>query len=145
LKGRTQPLSIILDNIPSIINYGIINSNLKKYFSKLFPGPYTILIPKLKSDLSPLVTYGSQNVGIRIPNHNFPINLVERLKRPIITTSINRHGNQPLNDISQVEIDFPDIAIFEDNIIKNSLGSTIIDFSKNPPDIIRKGDGKYPL
>ena len=145
LKGRTQPLSIILENIRDIINYGIIKSNFKKNISKLFPGPYTILIPKSESDLSPLVTYGSQNIGIRIPDHPFPVKLVEKLKRPIITTSINRHGNEPLNDISQVELDFPDIAIFEDNIIKKSVGSTIIDFSKNPPEIIRKGDGKYPL
>ena len=145
LKGRTQPLSIILENIDNIINYGIIDSKLKNNISNIFPGPYTIIIPKSASDLSPLVTYGSPNVGIRIPDHPFPAKLVKKLKRPVITTSINRRGKEPLHDVSQVEIDFPDIAIFEDNNIKISLGSTIIDFSKDPPEIIRKGDGKFPL
>ena len=67
------------------------------------------------------------------------------LKKPIITTSINRHGHEALNDVTQVEIDFPNIDIFEDSKHTPSKGSTIIDFCTSPPDIIRQGDAPYPF
>ena len=87
----------------------------------------------------------SPKVGIRIPDHFFPIRLVSLLNKPIITTSINRHGDESINDVTQVEIDFPNIDIFEDSNHKQSKGSTIIDYSKNPPQVIRAGDGQFPL
>ena len=67
------------------------------------------------------------------------------LEKPIITTSINRHGNEPLNNVTQVEIDFPNVDIFEDSNHMQSKGSTIIDFSIVPNKIIRQGEGPYPL
>ena len=70
--------------------------------------------------------------------------LIKLLNKPIVTTSINRHGTEALNDVTQVEIDFPNIDILEDSNHFPSKGSTIIDFSISPYQIIRKGDGPYP-
>ena len=67
-----------------------------------------------------------------------------KYKKPIITTSINRHETDPINDVTQVEIDFPNIDIFEDSKHTPSKGSTIIDFSTSPYKIIRQGDGPFP-
>ena len=122
-----------------------MNEHQQSEIQKLFPGPYTVLLKKKVSELSPLITLDSTLIGIRIPKHPFPIQIVEALGKPIITTSINRHGTEPLKDISQVAIDFPDIVIFEDQIVKNSKGSTIIDMTQNNPKVVRVGDGKYPL
>jgi len=144
LKGRSQPLSIILKDVEDIPNYGILPKGDFKEIKKLLPGPYTILITSLKSDLSPLVCNTSPKIGIRIPDHFFPLELSKAFKKPIITTSINRHGNEPLNDVTQVEIDFPNVDIFEDNKHKPSKGSTIIDMSVNPFNIVRQGDSPFP-
>ena len=83
----------------------------------------------------------SPYIGIRIPKHSFAINLVKKLKRPIITTSINMHGKEPINEVKKINSTFPKITIFSDENNKRSLGSTIIDFSKKNPEIIRQGDG----
>ena len=114
------------------IRYEILQNNLKNFFHT-------------EDNLSPLIQNGSTKIGLRIPNHSFPIKLTKLLKKPIVTTSINRHGNEALNDVTQVEIDFPNIDIFEDVNHNPSKGSTIIDFSKTPYQIIRQGDGIFPL
>ena len=145
LKGRAQPLSIIIQAIDEINNYGYLESVFESEILKIFPGKYTILLQAKTNKLSPLVQNGSTKIGIRIPDHFFPINLVKLLGRPIITTSINRHGKDPLNNVTQVEIDFPNIDIFEDQEHSPSIGSTIIDYSNSPPVLIRQGDGLYPL
>jgi len=145
LKGRVQSLSIVLESITQMHNYADFYGEVELEINKLLPGAYTVLLPSLNSNLSPLVQNGSPNIGIRIPGHFFPIQLVKILGNPIITTSINRHGNEPINDITQVEIDFPNIDIFEDKNHTPSNGSTIIDYSASPSVLVRHGDGPYPL
>ncbi len=144
LKGRSQPLSIVLENVSAISTYAEITPEIETELEDLFPGEYTVLLPSIKSDLSPLVFNSSPLVGIRIPFHFFPLQLVKEFRKPVITTSINRHGTTPLNDVTQVEVDFPNVDIFEDNDHTPSQGSTIIDMSQNPFKIIRQGDGNYP-
>ena len=145
LKGRVKPLSIVLESIDHMYDFAEFEDGVKSEINKLFPGAYTVLLPSKKNNLSPLVQNGSPSIGVRIPDHFFPVQLVKLLGKPIITTSINRHGTDPLNDITQVEIDFPNVDIFEDSNHTPSKGSTIIDYSTSPPEVIRDGDGPYPL
>ena len=145
LKGRVQPLSIVLESIEQIHDYAELNGDIQAEMDLFFPGRYTVLLPAKQNKLSPLVQNGSPKIGIRIPDHFFPIKLIQLLKKPIITTSINRHGKQALNDVTQVEIDFPNVDIFEDRNHTPSIGSTIIDFSILPRSIVRQADAPYPL
>ena len=145
LKGRIQPLSIVLESVEHMHDFAEFQGEIEDKVNNLFPGAYTVLLPAESNELSPFVQNGSPNIGVRIPDHFFPIKLVKMLGKPIITTSINRHGNDPLNDVTQVEIDFPNVDIFEDSSHTPSKGSTIVDFSTSPPKVIRDGDGPYPL
>ena len=145
LKGRIQPLSIILESVEHMHDFAEFQDKIETEVNNLFPGAYTVLLPAESNELSPFVQNGSPNIGVRIPDHFFPVKLVKMLEKPIITTSINRHGNDPLNDVTQVEIDFPNVDIFEDSSHTPSKGSTIVDFSTSPPKVIRDGDGPYPL
>ena len=145
LKGRSQPLSIIISSIEKINEYAKLNDNQFHEIKKYLPGKYTALIDAKKNNLSPLIQHRSPKIGIRIPNDPFSILLTKLLKKPIVTTSINRHGNEALNDVTQIEIDFPNIDIFEAEKHNISNGSTIIDFSQFPNKLIRKGDGQFPL
>ena len=150
LKGRIQPLSIIVSNIKDINQYAIISNEIKKYLTKYLPGPYTLLLPKNNSnlsDLSDLITYDSKLVGIRIPKHNFPIELVKKINKPIVTSSINQKDRKPLNLTDKIEENYPEISIFEDQKqeLINSIGSTIIKLNNNEIELIRQGDGDFPL
>ena len=145
LKGRIRPLSIVLESVDHMHEYAEFDGDIQSELNQLFPGKYTALLPAKQNELSHLVQNGSPQIGIRIPDHFFPIKLIQLLKKPIITTSINRHGKQVLNDVTQVEIDFPNVDIFEDPTHTPSIGSTIIDFSTLPRKIIRNGDAPYPL
>ena len=147
LKGRTQPLSIIIADLSEIEKYAKISKKTLEKINQYLPGPFTFLIKKRKSILSDLVTYGSEFIGIRIPNHKFPLKLVERLKKPLITTSINKNGHTPLNKIEDIENNYPEIKIFEDKNQNNisSNGSTIIMLDENNIKLIRQGDGIFKL
>tara|TARA_B100000676_G_C17827797_1_gene706165 strand:- start:8 stop:595 length:588 start_codon:yes stop_codon:yes gene_type:complete len=146
LKGRTQPLSIIISNISDVNQYAILSNETKKHIIKFLPGPYTLLLEKKDSHLSDLITYGSELIGIRIPKHDFPINLVKKINKPIVTTSINKKGSTPLNLTDNIEDNYPEISIFEDQEqeTNNSMGSTIIKILNDKITLIRQGDGIFP-
>ena len=145
IKGRVRPLSIIVNNINEISTVAHIENYAKKMINQLLPGPYTLLFKSIPSTISTLIYAGSPLVGIRIPKHFFPLEIVKELNAPIVTTSVNRHDKEPLNNVTQAEIDFPSVNIFEDINHKNSKPSTIIDLSSQKYQLIRKGKGEFPL
>ena len=144
LKKRKQPYSIIVSSINMLKKYAYFSINDEKKIKKYLPGPYTLILKKKNTDLSKLITLDLNTVGIRIPKHDFCLNLINKIKKPIVTTSINKHGNKPLNTINDIQNNFPQINLFKDNKINaNSQGSTIIDFVIKPGKILRQGDGIY--
>ena len=145
LKNRKTPYSIIVNSLNMLKKYAVLNSEIENKISSMLPGPLTIILNKLNSNLSSLVTPNLNTVGIRIPNHNFILNVVKEINRPVITTSINVHGEEALNDIDTIISKYDFINIFRDDVIRDSKGSTIIDFSKKPFEILRQGDQRVNL
>ena len=142
-KKRNSPLSIIVDSIEMAKKYAKLTD--KKKIHHLLPGPFTLLFSKIESGLAPLITNNSNKIGIRIPNNKFCIEIVKRLKRPIVTTSVNFHKTPALSSIKIMEETFSNFHIFGGVENTNSKGSTIVDMTMEKPNIIRQGDGVFKL
>ena len=65
--------------------------------------------------------------------------------KPIITTSVNLHGQKALNNIDEIQKRFFNIDIYAGNINNKSKGSTILDFTEENINIVRQGDGIYNI
>ena len=145
-KGRKSPLSIIVGSIKMLKRYAEVFDSDMRYLNKFLPGKFTFFLNEKHSNISNKVTLNTGKIGIRIPDSDFIVNVVNCIDRPVITTSINIHGEKPINDINKIEHLFSDVNIFTDNTINESNGSTIIDLvASNGPKIIRKGDGIFNL
>ena len=142
MKKRESPLSIVVQNIEEINSYGYIKDKYTSIIKNILPGKYTILIKSKKHKLSNLIQNNSELIGVRIPKHDFTIKLVEKILKPIITTSVNIHGENPLTDINDIEKTYSRIKIFYDKETLDSKGSTILDLSKESIEVVRKGEGK---
>ena len=146
LKDRKSPLSIIVGSIKMLKRYAQVFDRDMIYLNKFLPGKFTFLLNEKDSDISNKVTLNTGKIGIRIPESDFIVNVVNYINRPVITTSINIHGEKPINDINGIKCLFSDVSIFADNASKESNGSTIIDLAvSDGPKIIRKGDGVFNL
>ena len=141
LKKRISPLSIIVssyDMIKEFIDFEFKDAEeLKKYL----PGPYTILLNNNNNILPKEVGLDTGKIGIRIPDSKFIIQLVDRIQKPIITTSVNIHNSNSLNDIDSIYNNYSSTNIFSNDLVINSTGSTIIDFTCFPHNVLRQGDG----
>ena len=143
IKGRSQAYSIIVSSLNMLKQYAIIDDFIEIELKKIFPGPFTAILKTVDNNLSKLVSNNLSTVGIRIPNFNPILKVVQKINKPIITTSVNYHGEGSINKLSLIEDQFSGIDVFTDYKDKKSIGSTIIDFSNKPFKILRQGDGAY--
>jgi tRNA threonylcarbamoyl adenosine modification protein (Sua5/YciO/YrdC/YwlC family) len=117
-----------------------------KILKRALPGPYTFILPG-NNDL-PKEFRKKQTVGIRVPNNNIALQIVEMLGNPIVSTSIHDE-----DDVIEYSTD-PEL-IFEkwnnkvDVVIDGGYGdnvaSTIIDLTGPEPEVIREGKGSLDV
>tara|TARA_Y100000310_G_C20348466_1_gene653158 strand:- start:172 stop:693 length:522 start_codon:yes stop_codon:yes gene_type:complete len=76
-----------------------------KFLDKL-PGPYTLILEKRKDCVAENVSF-SNTLGVRIPSNWFA-KIVEKLNIPIVSTSVNLTGEEPMKDLEdlKLEVDF---------------------------------------
>jgi L-threonylcarbamoyladenylate synthase len=94
VKNRPQfnPLILHVANLQEMKKYVLfLPKKIETLIEKFSPGPLTVLLPK--SDLvSDLITAGSSNVAIRIPNHPLTLELLNRIDFPLAAPSANISG-----------------------------------------------------
>lgn len=143
LKGRNfnNPISIIIDNEenihPLVEEVPTAASMLMKVF---WPGPLTIVF-KASGKISPLLTAQTGRIGIRISSHAGATAIVHKLGHPLTATSANLSGAPECSTASEVADQIgPKIdAIVDLGKTPGGMGSTIIDVTSAPPQILRQG------
>lgn len=133
-----QPMSVIVPSKDWIRENLVVEEEHEEWLSKL-PGPYTLIF-KIKAQccVASDVNLGRNTLGVRIPDNWFA-DVVSALGFPIITTSINRHGEMPCCSVQDVPDNIcrmVDVAI-TDGIISGDP-STLVDLTKSPPEIIKR-------
>ena len=141
LKRRVSPLSIIVDSEEMIKKFVNTNFIFTKVIKNYLPGPFTILIENENKVLPKEVGLDTGKIGVRIPTSDFIIRLVQMINRPIITTSVNVHKSNSLNNVKEISKNFNSVNIFSNSLEINSKGSTIIDCTYSPFKVLRQGDG----
>jgi len=94
VKNRPQfnPLILHVANVDQMRSLVIdIPPMIEKLINVFSPGPITYLLPK-NSTVSELITAGSVNVAIRIPDHPLTLKLLSGLNFPLAAPSANPSG-----------------------------------------------------
>lgn len=144
IKNRpfTQKTSLLVSSIEMLEEYTKNRSEIENMLiQKFFPGPLTLVLHK-KESIPNLITNNESIVGFRMPQNEIALKLIEKVGRPIATSSANISGKQSgiiLDDI---------IKEFEENVdyyidggkSKIGKGSTVAQVMKNGKiQIIREG------
>ena len=127
IKDRNGPMSVLVSDITMAFEISHLSEEEKIVLSQNLGGANTIIIPAKKGTLCPAIFGSDHSVGIRIPDHLFGKNLVQMLKFPITTTSVNRTGEPPLNDPNDIMKQFGNQIdlLVDEGILPYSKGSSI--------------------
>lgn len=140
-RDYSKPLIILVSNYEMLENYvKDINELEKEIIKSFWPGELTILLKK-KDTVSDLITNCSQLVGVRIPKSNMLIELINKLGRPVISTSANISKKESITNIDMLESSIKNKVDFILDVGEmNNKASTIIQVIDNKIKIIRVGD-----
>lgn len=147
IKLEKANFSFVCSDLSNISDYvKQIDTATFKILKRALPGPYTFILPG-NNDL-PKDFRKKKTVGIRVPDNNIAIQIVEMLGNPIVSTSIH-------DDDEVIEYSTDPELIFEkwqnqvDLVIDGGYGenvaSTIIDLTGHEPIVVREGKGDIDI
>jgi len=149
-KREGKPISVAVAARKMAEEYVELNGFAQKLYDKFLPGPITV-ISKVSEEgagesiFKTLAPNGT--LGIRIPDHALPLQIINALKQGITSTSANESGgvtpykiSDIFDNISDEQKALIDIVIDAGDLPERPT-STIIDTTSNPPWILR-GEGR---
>lgn len=130
---------LLINNIKNLSNY--INIESEKHWDFLisvWPNPVSVVL-KLNSRTRNIL--GMETAAFRIPNHRFCQKLLEKVRMPLISTSVNRINRPPLRELSEIVEEFSSEAdgIFYSEKKSYFEASTLIDLTGEEPVMLREG------
>jgi len=150
LKGldpKKAQFSCICSNMKEVGEYANqISTPVYKMMKRAFPGPYTFILQASKR-IPRHFQSRKKTVGIRISNHQIPLEIVKLLGNPILTASL-KTDDEILEYEADPEIIFEEYGNKVDFVIDGGFGgilpSTVIDCtdSSGQIEILREGQGE---
>ncbi len=140
-KQREQkPLIVMVSNIDMLKKYvKDINDLEQKLIDKYWPNTLTILFKK-NDNLLEEITCGSEYVGIRMPNNKLLLDLMNKINKPIISTSANISGSSVITNTSLIEPELKEyISYVYDDGEKTNVASTLVKVEDGKIKILREG------
>lgn len=144
LKRRSahQPFSFICSDLKNISEYAQVTNYAYKTMKRLLPGPYTFILEG--SRLVPKIMLTKRRtVGIRVPDHEICLAIVEELGHPIISTSAT---DPETNNILETPQEIKDklghaLDLIIDGGTVNGRPSSVISLIDDTPEVLREGAG----
>ena len=89
-KGRSfdKPLPMMCNSLQMIESVADVSEEAKKIIDKFVPGALTLIFKK-KDNIEDYVTNGKPTIGIRVPDDEWILKLINELNEPILVTSAN--------------------------------------------------------
>lgn len=145
IKGRPDWKRYIhlIGSVELLMKYVEIKSEkFYDFLISIWPNPVSVVL-RLNQQTRDIL--GSETGAFRIPNNRFCLKLLNEIKMPLISTSVNRSGKEPMNDPTMIiqefgkEVD----AVFYSTKKSFFEASTVIDLSGEEPKLIREGKIKF--
>jgi tRNA threonylcarbamoyl adenosine modification protein (Sua5/YciO/YrdC/YwlC family) len=144
LNPKKINLSFICYDLSHIAEYTQnLSTEVFKIMKKSLPGPYTFIL-KANNNVPKILHTKKNTVGIRIPNHNVPREIVKELGNPLLNSSI-KDSDEILVYTTDPEEIYERYKHLVDLVIHSGFGgnepSTILDCTDNEVVLIREGKG----
>jgi L-threonylcarbamoyladenylate synthase len=149
LKYKKRPsgkaISIAVCDKEMAERYVKLNKTAISVYKKFLPGPVTVISESKGSVIKDLESEFN-TLGVRIPNYQFILELIEKLETPITATSANSSGKKTpytiddiLENLSESQKELIDLVIDAGELPKNPP-STVVDTTRESMQVLREGN-----
>jgi len=132
-RAQDKPFSVLVSQKGLVANYtSTADLAIYKLIDAFWPGPLTIVVPSKE---------GKKTIGLRMPDNNIALRLVEESQCTIAAPSANIEGNDPPSTCQEALRDLDglvDVAI-NGGTAKIGTGSSVVDMTVQKPKVLRAG------
>jgi tRNA threonylcarbamoyl adenosine modification protein (Sua5/YciO/YrdC/YwlC family) len=140
-REKKKPFSFICADLSEVARYAKVSNYAFKILKRFLPGPYTFVLDA-SSIVPDLLTTKQKTVGIRIPANRICLAIVTELGHPIVTTSANLSGEEPIGDPFHIDdVLGKQLDMVIDGGILSPDVSSVISLIGDFPTVLRKGVG----
>jgi len=128
LKGRPRdnPLSLGVPSVDAALDYTRPTEMEERFMRRFLPGPVTVVVERRPS-LPDVLTAGRDRVGVRVPDHETALALLERTP-PLTATSANRSGSPSVTRVTDLDERIREgVAVVVDGGETPGTESTVVD------------------
>lgn len=143
-RSFTSPLIALLSSIDKVKDVAQVSDKNKELLNKLasafWPGALTVIL-KRKNHIPSIMVSNGDTIGVRIPNLDLAIKIIDLAGGVLATTSANISGEatpKSYSELSEAIKSKVDILV-DSGECKLGEASTIIDLTSDIPRILRKG------
>jgi tRNA threonylcarbamoyl adenosine modification protein (Sua5/YciO/YrdC/YwlC family) len=143
--AKHQRLALICPDLSSASHYGMFSQTAFRLAQRIFPGPYTLVVPATREVPKLLTDHKRRTVGIRVTSHPIAQALARGLGRPLLTSSAiapDDEDNTPCRDADEILEafgKFVDVVI--DAAQTPAEPSTVIEVDGDDVKLLRAGQG----
>ncbi len=141
-RPQSQPTPVLFDTIERVREYvSEFDSKVEALMSEYWPGALTLILYCNKVKVPSLVRAGGETLGVRIPDHEVPVQLIKNVDVPILGPSANFHGEKTPYSFLELDKDLVKLVDFviDGKTKTKNLTSTVVDCSVLPFKILRQG------
>lgn len=140
-RPHKKPISVLVSDFEMIKKVAKEISEIEwKIIKNFFPGPLTIVLTK-KESISDILTGGEETIGVRMPDNQIALKLIEYVGNPVATSSANISGEISGIDIKNIKKTFVNKVdcYLKGKHDKTSVPSTVMKVKNGKIEILRKG------
>jgi L-threonylcarbamoyladenylate synthase len=108
----------------------------RESLAKRWPAPLSVILPSGPS----LPAWIGPTVAVRVPALEPLRELIAALDEPIVSTSVNRSGQEPLHDAHEIRREFSsEVDLIVTGEVPGAVSSTLVDLCGASPRVVREG------
>lgn len=144
VEPQKANLSFVCFDLSDLSHYARqLDTPVYRTLRQYLPGPYTFILQANK-EVPKILKTKKDTVGIRVPDNKIARHIVQELGNPILSATL---PGEYVEDYTDPEIIHDKFEKLVDVVIDGGIGgmipSTIVDFSKGEPELIREGAGEW--
>lgn len=144
VQPQKANLSFVCYDLSDLSKYAKqLSTPVYRTLKQYLPGPYTFILNASK-EVPKILKTKKDTVGIRVPDNKIARYIVKELGNPILSATLPGDFVEDYTDPEIIHAKFENqVDIVIDGGIGGLIPSTIIDFTKHEPELIREGAGEW--
>ncbi|MFC7140906.1 L-threonylcarbamoyladenylate synthase [Halosimplex aquaticum] len=126
-RARDKPVSLGVPSVERAREYTEPTERELAFMREFLPGPVTVVVERRES-VPDVLTAGRDRVGVRVPDHELALELLDASDAPVTATSANLSGTGSVREVEALSDEVRDaVSVVLDGGRTDGAESTVVD------------------